>query len=73
MFHVRFEPAIAEHGFAAVDNDWAKQEAGRKRKEDARERKGNRFWVRLRGEVRKDGGSRRCPWLPPSPVRREEG
>ena len=60
VFHVRFEPAIAEHGFAAVDSGWAKQEAGRKRKEDARERKGNKFWVRLRGEVRKeewfDGG-----------------
>ena len=72
MFHVRFEPAIAENGFAAVDSGWAKQEAGRERKEDARERKGNKFWVRLRGEVRKDGGRRHRPWLPPSPVRREK-
>ena len=72
VFHVKFEPAIAENGFAAVDSGWAKQEAGRERKEDARERKGNKFWVRLRGEVRKDGGRRRHPWLPSSSSERGE-
>ena len=28
--------------------------------------------MRLWGEMSKDGGRRRRPWLPPSPVQREE-
>ena len=46
VFHIIFGLDVVGNGFTAVVGCW-EQKPGRERKEHARERKGNRFWVRL--------------------------